>query len=132
VIDPTQLKLGITVVARGAIYVLVVSIGLVYRPAFLLVNLDAKEGNGGFGRGVIAGKLVHVLAPEKFVTLAVFRERGLIMNLEFFIIQVLDMCGVAALVIGAKHGDLPAALAVGYPATIVSFVTFFVIFIDYN
>jgi hypothetical protein len=67
---------------------------------------------------------MYVLAPEKFVvvpvlTAAVGNDTAGSLFI-FLVLPALDVCGIVALVVGAKAGLLPAALAVGYGATAAS------------
>ena len=78
--------------------------------------------------------LLYVLAPEKFVALALFEEGGLAtirggnkdacggcagpLSLFYgFASACLDLCGIGAFMAGVGSGVLPAALAVGYSVT---------------
>jgi hypothetical protein len=122
-IDALQLKLGCAVLARETIYVLLMLLALRACPAVLLVNLEADED----AKGRLRDKLLYVLAPEKFVAFPVLKAAvgkgaaGLFMFLVTgLVLPALDVCGVYALVVGAKAGLLPAALAVGYGATAAS------------
>jgi hypothetical protein len=123
-IDALQLKLGYAVLAREAIYVLLMLLALRVLPAVLLVNLEAEEDS----KDRLRGKILYVLAPEKFVALPVLMAAvgenyagGLLIGL---VLPALDVCGVVALVVGAKAGLLPAALAVGYGATTASLLAY--------
>jgi hypothetical protein len=118
-IDQQQYKLGLVVFVREMSFAVLVLVGLFWRPAFLLVNLDADTHHGRRLRD----KVLYILAPEKFLCRAVMgQQAGLFFSLALL---PLDLCGLAALGYGVYYDDLPAPLAVGYIATALSFPAFF-------
>jgi hypothetical protein len=117
-LSPLQEDLGLVVAAREFSYALVVIYGVLRRPAFLLINLEAEES----ASDRTFEKLMYVLAPEKFVALAVMKDGpegfGTIYGL---LLLPIDCCAIATLAIGMHLHLMPYALAIGYTATVCSF-----------
>ena len=127
-LDRAQQVLGSLVAVREGVYALSVLACVAVNPAFLLVNARATardEDNVEIsplyaGYGWLA---LYVLAPEKFVVVALTGKGGLDMEdwiggVWFaFVGPLLDLCGMAALGAGLGAGHLPPPLAVGYSVT---------------
>ena len=126
-LQPLQQVLGCAVGVREALYLLSMLACVRLNPAFLLVDVFAsvqdsqsKEVLGGIlgGRSFLA---MYVIAPEKFVAVALFGDGGLesvILSLmAVFGGTVFDACGVMALGAGLGAGNLSPALLVGYSIT---------------
>ena len=135
-----QRGFGGAVAAREALYFLTTAAALHYNPAFLLVDVaatvrDKEAGENYWGHaapcvcGGYAFLAMYVLAPEKFVALALGLGRGswsadcclggsCLGDLWVLLLvggALLDLCGVAALVAGLHSlAGLAPALAVGY------------------
>ena len=107
---------------REAVYLLSVLACTWVNPAFLLVDVgasvrDTEAASVECGYSFLA---LYVLAPEKFVAMALFDHRGLGPDLwkdPIYGLALLDLCGLGALGAGLGSGSLPPALAVGYSAT---------------
>ena len=121
-LDGLQLWLGGFVAVREALYTLMVVACTWVKPTFLLVDVGASvredTENDGFngGYGFLA---MYVVAPEKFVSLALLGARYYLSG-GFLIMLgggLLDLCGLAALGAGLAAGSLPLALAIGYSVT---------------
>ena len=121
-LDGLQLWLGGFVAGREALYTLMVVACTWVKPTFLLVDVGASvredTENDGFngGYGFLA---MYVVAPEKFVSLALLGARYYLSG-GFLIMLgggLLDLCGLAALGAGLAAGSLPLALAIGYSVT---------------
>ena len=125
-LDRAQQVLGSLVAVREGVYALSVLACVAVNPAFLLVNARATARNEDnvdnpwdTGYSWLA---LYVLAPEKFVVLALTGPGGLGMEdwgLRWVAIvgPLLDLCGMAALGAGLGAGHLPPPLAVGYSVT---------------
>ena len=77
---------------------------------------------------------MYVIAPEKYVTFALFDKGGLDKDglgaiAALLLGPLLDLCGLGALGAGLGAGGLPPALAVGYTVTALGalFVAWFVV-----
>ena len=131
-IDATQQKLGLVVAAREALYPLLTLVALWARPIFLLANLSSPKNR-------VESFLFYVAMPEKYVLLCAVdsgdfthevvngRGKGLPGWLFYFLLIFLpaaDLCGTAALIVGAVKGTLPPALAVGYSVATLGWVAF--------
>lgn len=142
-IDALQLHLGLAVALRELGYLVSTLLCTWINPAFLLVDVnssvqDYSRSNYGWLEklgtptdGLIC-MLMYVLAPEKFVGLALFDKGGLNTVREHsftnrwalrftwlygMLSTCLDLCGIAALMAGVGSGMLPLPLAVGYTVT---------------
>lgn len=130
-IDSDQLILGLIVAGREAVYWVLTIVAAFRNPVYLIVDLRASLKNSlGGDRSTASGEWYHtrfalltvggyVFAPEKVVMGAIFRTYGFD-NLKLLLTSIncaLDLCGIAALVVGAVKGTLPPALAVGYSLT---------------
>eukprot|EP01045_Picozoa_sp_COSAG04_P009309 COSAG04_NODE_535_length_12932_cov_12.604223_3_plen_1544_part_00 len=117
-LDRAQRFFGWGVVVWEALYLLLVLACTWANPAFLLVDVGASVRDTWFGGfGFLS---LYVLAPEKFVAMALFSEGGLGPDLwpyALYGLALLDMCGLGALGAGLGSGNLPPALAVGYSVT---------------
>lgn len=141
-IDPLQFKLGVAVAVREALYFLSTLICVITNPDFLLIDVMAskrdkyfEESNSSF-RHDLNGKLttgwgfvvMYVLSPEKFVAWATFDKggigRGWLWSIFLFGGTLLDICGIAALVVGLQAANLRTPLAIGYGATALGGVGF--------
>ena len=118
-IDRVQFHLGVAVLAREASYVLLILYALCTRPAFLLVNLDSDSDS----KDRLRDKIMYVLSPEKFLSLAALGDPGPGAILAFLLLP-LDCCALGALGVGLHNGDLPAPLAASYVATALAFFGF--------
>ena len=126
-LDRAQQVLGSLVAVREGVYALSVLACVAVNPAFLLVNARATARNqDNVGSPLYAGYTwlaMYVLAPEKFVVMALTNRGGLDMEdwiggvWGFLIGPLLDLCGMAALGAGLGAGHLPPPLAVGYSVT---------------
>ena len=125
-LDRAQQVLGSLVAVREGVYALSVLACVAVNPAFLLVNARAtarNEDNVGGAGGGYGWLALYVLAPEKFVVMALTSEGGLDMEdcwgtgWFLFVGPLLDLCGMAALGAGLGAGHLPPPLAVGYSVT---------------
>ena len=123
-LEPVQRVLGCLVAVREAVYLLSLVACACVNPAFLLVDVGAsvRDDRGLGKRGRYTFLFAYVIAPEKFVATALFREGGLdsngLMSVAMLVGVLLDLCGVAALGAGVGAGNLPPALAVGYSVTL--------------
>jgi hypothetical protein len=106
-IDDMQQKLGLVVAAREALYPLLTLVALWRRPIFLLANLSSPEWR-------VQSYLLYVFMPEKFAARCAFDDGYVVRGLLPCLFAGCDLCGTAALIVGAAKGTLPAALAVGY------------------
>ena len=115
-IDATQQKLGLVVAAREALYPLLTLVALWARPIFLLANLSSPENR-------VKSFLWYVAMPEKYV-LACALDDGWLFYFLLIFLPAADLCGTAALIVGAVKGTLPPALAVGYSVATLGWVSF--------
>ena len=124
-IDATQQKLGLVVGAREALYPLLTLVALLFKPIFLLANLSSPKER-------VFSFLLYVAMPEKYVMGCALGENDDFPNclalLLFMFMVAADMCGTAALIVGAVKDTLPAALAVGYSIATVGGVALAVFF----
>ena len=90
------------------------------RPAFLLVNLDSEY----FRKERLRDKILYVLSPEKFLSIAALGVNGGPGYILSFLLLPLDCCALGALGVGLHNGDLPAPLAASYVATALAFFGF--------
>ena len=118
-IDSTQKYLGIAVAIREAFYVLLILFGLYQKPTFLLVDMIAmwKYEQRNFW--------LFVLAPEKFVLkvglgASTFYNCGCLYIIFFFVLVLLDVCGIAALITACFTGFVFPPLMVGYSVTCIA------------
>jgi hypothetical protein len=123
-LEPVQRWLGGFVLLREALYLLAVGACAWVNPAFLLVDVaasvrdeEAIEFDGGY-----LFLTMYVVAPEKYVGLALFSQGGLDKDylggdVVLVLGPLLDLCGLGALTAGLGAGGLPPALAVGYTVT---------------
>jgi len=120
-LDRAQQVLGSLVAVREGVYALSVLACVAVNPAFLLVNARATardEDNVGEVEAGYGWLAMYVLAPEKFVVMALTDEGGCFMWTWFLCVgPLLDLCGMAALGAGLGAGHLPPPLAVGYSVT---------------
>ncbi len=122
-LEPLQRWLGGFVLLREALYLLAVVACAWVNPAFLLVDVAASvRGPSHDGlEGGYAFLAMYVLAPEKYVALALFGKGGLdsclVIPVVILLGPLLDLCGLGALGAGLGAGGLPPALAVGYTVT---------------
>jgi hypothetical protein len=117
-VSPLQEDLGFVVAVRELTYATIVVYGLLVRPAFLLCNLDAEE----LAKDRTFEKLMYVLAPEKFVALAVMKDGPEGFGMYYGLLMLpIDCCAIAALACGLHMHTMPYALAIGYIATVCSF-----------
>ena len=122
-LEGRQLFLGVAVGVRELLYLVSTCLCIISRPSFLLVDPTAsykdrsRIGRGGInlesGQGFLA---MYILAPEKFVTYALFKDKGK-RFIACVISVLLDLCGVVALFEGVMTGELTFALGIGYGAT---------------
>jgi len=140
-IDAAQRVFGVGVAVREALYFLSTCVCLWTNPAFLLVDIgatvrsDQRVGSNPAGSGY-PFLLLYVVAPEKFVAMALFGwenedkipllgvPRVLAGMLYSQGCLLLDVCSVGALVAGLVSARLPAGLAIGYTATAVAMLSF--------
>jgi hypothetical protein len=123
-LEPVQRWLGGFVLLREVLYMLAVLACTTMNPAFLLVDVAASV-RGGSTRVFSGGYTflaMYVVAPEKYVTLALLGEGGLSKpclaeTVVIIVSPVLDLCGLCALVAGIGAGGLPLALAASYSVT---------------
>ena len=140
-IDAAQRVFGVGVAVREALYFLSTCVCLWTNPAFLLVDIGATVRSDEQVPGNPAGSgypflLLYVVAPEKFVAMALFgwgnsddipllgvsRDgAGIFYSVGCLL---LDVCSVGALVAGLVSARLPAGLAIGYTATAVAMLSF--------
>jgi hypothetical protein len=136
---------------RQALHILTVLACACVNPAFLLVDVGASVKYLGADDPWHGGYIflaMYVVAPEKFVALALFEKGGLDIGLlakeprraavypssprllgallggggVVLCSTLLDLCGLAALAAGLGAGNLPPALVVGYSAIALSAV----------
>ena len=135
-----QMNFGLAVGFREVTYLLLVLATAVVNPAYLLVDVGATMrslGTGDYadwesGPGFVA---MYTVAPEKFVGMALFGDRGgnmLKLLVLFMLGPVLDLCGLAALGLGLGAGDLSGALAVGYTVTTLGVLCMMAIVLQRN
>jgi hypothetical protein len=91
------------------------------KPIFLLANLSSPKNR-------VLSFLLYVAMPEKYVLFcAADGDRGLpdwlFLPLLIFL-PAADLCGTAALIVGAVKGTLAPALAVGYSVATLGWVAF--------
>jgi hypothetical protein len=139
-IDYTQLVLGVVVLGREGLYVLFTCIALYRNPVFLLANVAANRDNKHVGTSSYYAEFLNdviwfVFVPEKYVARCALIDNrpphryityqtpppgaGPCDCAQFLAIAVFcccDICGIAALVVGALH-YLPLPLAIGYTVT---------------
>ena len=104
-IDGLQRCLGGFVLLREALYVLAVVACAWVNPAFLLVDVAASvrdEGAEDLDKGY-AFLAMYVVAPEKYVAMALFGEGGLgmldvLIAATVLLGPLLDLCGLGALI----------------------------------
>ena len=139
-IDAAQRVFGVGVAVREALYFLSTCVCLWTNPAFLLVDIGATVRSDEMVTRNPAGSgypflLLYVVAPEKFVAMALFgwqdgeipllgvprANAGMLYSLGCLL---LDVCSVGALVAGLVSARLPAGLAIGYTATAVAMLSF--------
>jgi hypothetical protein len=119
------------VAVREAGYVLATLVGLYANPAFLLVSVGASfhvvvlpRYDWFHGGSFLA---MYALAPEKFVIMAAViggmdnDDAAAYLCLAG---TLLDLASVGGLITGLAAGSLPAALVVGYSATLLGGLTF--------
>ena len=118
-LEPVQQILGCFVAAREVQYLLSVLVCTCINPAFLLVDVRASVRDVGerVPQGGVTFLVMYVVAPEKFVTLALFGTDSSAGFVVMFVSALLDLCGLGALCAGLGAGNLPPALAVGYTVT---------------
>ena len=119
-IDATQQKLGLVVAAREALYPLLTLVALRVQPIFLLANLSSPKNR-------VKSFLFYVAMPEKYVLRCAGEDGSLPSWLAiplFIFLPAADLCGTAALIVGAVKGTLPPALAVGYSVATLGWVSF--------
>eukprot|EP01047_Picozoa_sp_COSAG01_P124179 COSAG01_NODE_53149_length_341_cov_0.822314_1_plen_108_part_01 len=100
-LDPVQRWLGGFVLLREALYLLAVGACAWVNPAFLLVDVGASVRDEDVGIPFAGGYLfltMYVVAPEKYVGLALFLEGGLDKDKLSFVVvallgPLLDLCG---------------------------------------
>lgn len=124
VIDRLQLYFGLGVAVREIMYAIITFAALYRNPSFLICNVANIYGRG---RNFLFEFICYIASPEKFVALCcVNSELGLcsrtFMWLGISVIPLLDLCGLCALIIGAKNGDLPPALAVSYCVAAIALI----------
>ena len=142
-----QLTLGQVVAFREATYPLLTLLALRLAPGFLLCTLSRQPGSGEGdperGGRRFASVLMYVASPEKYVGFCVWHTHGgdldcrrvegvlwtaflwAMFALTFVLLPAADLCGVAALLLGAVQGTLPLPLAVGWAVTAVGALSSF-------
>jgi hypothetical protein len=123
-LEPLQRWLGGFVLLREALYLLFVVACAWVNPAFLLVDVAAtvRDEEAGAPMGGYSFLAMYVVAPEKYVGVALFEKGGLDKNglavaVVYILGPLLDLCGLGALGAGLGAGALAPALAVGYTVT---------------
>ena len=106
---------------RQGLHILIVLLCVCANPAFLLVDVGASMQDEAGGHPWTSGYsflAMYVVAPEKFVALALFEKGGLnILDGEALrCCALLDLCWLAALGAGLSAGNLPPVLVAGYGA----------------
>jgi hypothetical protein len=115
-IDSTQKKLGLVVAAREALYLLCTLVALWRKPIFLLVNLDVQKQQR-------LSYCQFVAMPHNFLLrCAMVGSTACQRVLPYVFLVAADLCGTAALVVGAMKGTLSVALAVGYSVATLGWV----------
>lgn len=128
-ISKLQLGFGLAVAARESIYCIAVLLSLFKCPFFLLVNMSAgwrKQGANLSTR--IVCLLSFVCCPEKGVLVLLLTKGPQQQHSDWFwlylffvlLIPLLDLCGMAALIIGLVRNEMPYPLAIGYGVTAVA------------
>ena len=116
-LEPMQRALGCVVAGREALYLLSVLTCTWVKPAFLLVDVGASVRDTGaahwIGNPLIRGYsflFMYVVAPEKFVAIALLGNGGLNKQDLYIpaVFALLDLCGLAALGAGVGAGNLAA------------------------
>jgi hypothetical protein len=94
---------------RQGLHILVVLLCACVNPAFLLVDVGASMRDRGDSLGGYSFLAMYVVAPEKFVALALLGEKGGL-NISdgqaLLCCALLDLCWVAALGAGLSAGNL--------------------------
>ena len=110
---------------RQGLHILVVLLCACVNPAFLLVDVGASMRDRGDSLGGYSFLAMYVVAPEKFVALALLGEKGGL-NISdgqaLLCCALLDLCWVAALGAGLSAGNLSPVLAAGYGAIVLAAV----------
>lgn len=136
-LEPLQQVLGCCVAMREGVYFLsilacpigmLVDVGASYRDTEGIegkyngysITQGYTQGNATRGNTFLA---MYVIAPEKFLALALFDKGGLdnqcLLNLVLLVGALLDLCALADVGAGIGAGNLPAALKVGYSVTVL-------------
>jgi hypothetical protein len=122
--------LGLGVAIREGLYFVITLACLYVNPAFLLVDVGASVRDSKAKRGLKGPMflVMYVLAPEKFVAIALFgwgatgwKQR--LGTVCMFVSPVLDLCGLGALGAGLASHELPPALAVAYVVTSIGAIS---------
>ena len=115
-LDAWQKVFGVAVAVREGLYLISTLACVAVNPAFLLIDVLAS-----FRDDKLSFLMMYTFYPDKAVLGALLGEGGLglqgVRKVWFLGAQLLDLCGVGALVAGLAAGNLQAAMAIGYAAT---------------
>lgn len=114
-----QRILGLIVGGREALYWLMTVFALCRNPVYLLVDLRSTWLNR---RNVIFELVSYVIAPDKYVTLAMIKKGGrdyLSFCLVVIFLPLLDLAGVAAFILAFLTDNVYVPLMIGYAVTMI-------------
>eukprot|EP01084_Bolivina_argentea_P207900 354621_1 len=111
-LDDGQHILGLIVSVREGTYLLLTFIALCMNPSFLMIDLKASWNSEVFT------VLTYVIAPEKFVFLAVVDNRnGFLLGCGMISLILLDLAGIVAFIYAFAVNYVYVPMMIGYGVT---------------